>query len=226
MDRLPAGTVTFLFTDIEGSTQLWETQPDAMQEALAKHDAILREAIESNSGFIIKMTGDGIHGVFEKAIAAVQATLSAQRKLRALIHDLPIRVRMGLHTGEAELRANDYYGQALNRAARIMAVGHGGQILLSAVTAELVRENMPVEISLIDLGEHRLRDLIRPEHVYQLQALDLPEKFPPIRSIDALPNNLPVQLTSFIGRQREMQEARQLLATSRLLTLRWLKKYL
>ncbi len=219
MDRLPAGTVTFLFTDIEGSTQLWETQPDAMREALAKHDAILRETIESNRGYVIKTTGDGIHGVFEKAIAAVQATLSAQRKLQVLIHNLPIRVRMGLHSGEAELRANDYYGQALNRAARIMAVGHGGQILLSAVTAELVREHLPVEISLLDLGEHRLRDLVRPEHIYQLQAPDLPEKFPPIRSLDALPNNLPIQLTSFIGRQREMQEAKRLLTSSRLLTL-------
>jgi predicted ATPase/class 3 adenylate cyclase len=219
MDRLPEGTVTFLFTDIEGSTQLWETQPDAMREALAKHDAILREAIEANSGYIIKSTGDGIHGVFDKAIAAVQATLAAQRKLRVLIHNLPIRVRMGLHSGEAELRANDYYGQALNRAARLMAVGHGGQILLSAITAELVREHLPVEISLIDMGEHRLRDLVRPEHIYQLQAPDLPEKFPPIRSLDSLPNNLPIQLTSFIGRQREMQETMQLLTSSRLLTL-------
>ena len=219
MGKLPAGTVTFLFTDIEGSTQLWEMQPDAMQTALAKHDAILREAIESNSGYIIKTTGDGIHGVFEKAIAAVQATLAAQKKLQALIHNLPIRVRMGLHSGEAEQRANDYYGQELNRAARIMAVGHGGQILLSAVTAELVREHLPVETSLLDLGEHRLRDLVRPEHIYQLRAPDLPEKFPPIRSLNALPNNLPIQLTSFIGRQHEMQEARQLLASSRLLTL-------
>jgi len=154
MGKLPAGTVTFLFTDIEGSAQLWEMQPDAMQTALAKHDAILREAIESNSGYIIKTTGDGIHGVFEKAIAAVQATLAAQKKLQALIHNLPIRVRMGLHSGEAEQRANDYYGQELNRAARIMAVGHGGQILLSAVTAELVREHLPVGEREVRGGPH------------------------------------------------------------------------
>lgn len=219
MDRLPSGTVTFLFTDIEGSTQLWETQPEAMKYALAKHDAILRVAIESNHGYVIKTTGDGIHGVFEKAIDAVRTTLAAQRNLQASIHNLPIRVRMGLHTGEAELRANDYHGQALNRAARIMAVGYGGQILLSSVTAELVRERLPIETSLVDLGEHRLRDLIRPEHVFQLQAPDLPRNFPPLKSLNALPNNLPLQLTSFIGRQREMQEARKLLASARLLTL-------
>jgi predicted ATPase/class 3 adenylate cyclase len=219
MDRLPSGTVTFLFTDIEGSTQLWETQPEAMKDALAKHDSILREAIESNNGHVIKTTGDGIHGAFEKAIDAVQATLSAQRNLQAPINDLQIKVRMGMHTGEAELRASDYYGQALNRAARIMTVAHGGQILLSSVTAELAREHLPLNTSLLDLGEHRLRDLIRPEHIYQLQSSDLPKDFPVLTSLDILPNNLPPQLTSFIGREHEMDEARNLLSATRLLTL-------
>jgi predicted ATPase/class 3 adenylate cyclase len=219
MNDLPSGPVTFLFTDIEGSTQLWETHPEDMKDALAKHDSILQEAIKTNNGHVIKMTGDGIHGVFEKAIDAAQATLSAQRNLHSSIHKLPIRVRMGLHTGEAELRANDYYGQALNRAARIMAVGHGGQILLSTVTAELVREHLPAEISLLDLGEHRLRDLVRPEHIFQIQAPDLPRNFPSLTSLNAFPNNLPLQLTSFIGRQREMQEAGKLLDSARLLTL-------
>jgi predicted ATPase/class 3 adenylate cyclase len=219
MHNLPSGPVTFLFTDIEGSTQLWETHPEDMKDALAEHDSILQTAIKSNNGHVIKMTGDGIHGVFEKASDATQATLAAQRNLQALIHKLPIRVRMGLHTGEAELRANDYYGQALNRAARIMAVGHGGQILLSTVTAELVREHLPAEISLLDLGEHRLRDLVQPEHIFQIQAPDLPRNFPSLTSLNAFPNNLPLQLTSFIGRQREMQEAGKLLASARLLTL-------
>src|SRR5215208_5036000 len=151
MRRLPSGTVTFLFTDIEGSTQLWETHPEAMKDALAKHDSILREAIESNNGYVIKTTGDGFHAVFEKAVDAVYATLQAQRALQIPICDLQLNVRMGLHTGEAELRASDYHGQALNRAARIMSVGYGRQILISAVTAELAREHLPADVSLLDL---------------------------------------------------------------------------
>jgi predicted ATPase/class 3 adenylate cyclase len=211
--------VTFLFTDIEGSTQLWEKHPEAMRDALAQHDSILRESIESNNGYVIKMTGDGIHSVFEKAIDAVNATLMAQRKLNTPICDLQIKVRMGLHSGEEEQRAGDYHGQALNRAARIMSVGHGGQVLLSSVTAELAREHLPGNVSLLDLGEHRLKDLIRPEHIFQLHASDLPAEFPPLKSLNSLPNNLPSQLTSFIGRERQMQEAKKLLASARLLTL-------
>lgn len=219
MGRLPSGTVTFLFTDIEGSTQLWEKHPEAMRDALAQHDSILREAIESHNGHVIKMTGDGIHSVFEKAVDAVNATLMAQRNLNSPICDLQIKVRMGLHSGEAEQRAGDYHGQVLNRAARIMAAGHGGQILLSSVTAELAREHLPADVSLLDLGEHRLKDLIRPEQIFQLLALDLLKEFPPLHSLSILPNNLPSQLTSFIGREREMQEARKLLDSARLLTL-------
>ena len=219
MGRLPSGTVTFLFTDIEGSTVLWEKHPEAMRDALAQHDSILREAIESSGGQVIKVTGDGIHGVFEKAMDAVHATLAAQRSLRDPLFGLPIRVRMGLHSGEAELRAGDYFGQALNRAARIMSVAHGGQILLSSLAAELAREHLPGDVSLLDLGEHRLRDLIRPEHIFQVLASDLPGEFPALKSLNSLPNNLPPQLTSFIGREREMQDARRLLASARLLTL-------
>lgn len=219
MGNLPSGTVTFLFTDIEGSTQLWEKHSEAMKQALAQHDLILRQAIESSGGQIIKTTGDGIHGVFEKAIDAVQATLAAQRALKAPLCDLQIHVRMGLHTGEAELRAGDYHGQALNRAARIMSAGHGGQVLLSSVTAELAREHLAADVRLLDLGEHRLRDLIRPEHIFQLLAPDLPAEFPALKSLSAFPNNLPPQLTSFIGREREMSDARRLLASARLLTL-------
>jgi class 3 adenylate cyclase len=219
MGSLPSGTVTFLFTDIEGSTQLWEKHPEAMKNALAKHDSIVRAAIESNAGAVIKTTGDGVHAVFETALDAVQAALIGQRALKNPICDLQIKVRMGLHTGEAELRASDYHGQSLNRAARIMSVGHGGQVLLSSVTAELAREHLSADVTLLDLGEHRLKDLIRPEQLYQLLASDLPGEFPPLHSLNAFPNNLPSQLTSFIGRERELGEARKLLSSARLLTL-------
>ena len=226
MKNLPSGTVTFLFTDIEGSTQLWEQHPSEMRGALAQHDSILREAIESNHGHVIKTTGDGFHAVFEKAIDAICATIEAQHNLEIQAtrsaspeSSVQLRVRMGVHTGEAELRDGDYYGQSLNRSARLMSAGHGGQVLISAVTAEVAREHLPAEASLLDLGEHRLRDLIRPEHIYQLSAPQLPNDFPALRSLSTLPNNLPLQLTSFIGREREMKEANDLLAATRLLTL-------
>ena len=229
---LPIGTVTFLFTDIEGSTQLWEKYPEEMKSALAKHDSILKKAIEGNHGHVIKTTGDGIHAAFETAIDAVHSTIAAQGNLQSLVLDpslsvpppestsveLQLKIRMGLHTGEAEMRDNDYYGQTLNRAARIMAAGHGGQILLSGVTAREVSEHLPINASLKDLGEHRLKDLIRPERLFQLNAPDLPKDFPPLKSLNILPNNLPLQLTSFIGREREMKEASTLLASTRLLT--------
>lgn len=134
---LPSGTVTFLFTDIEGSTQLWEKQPEAMKSALARHDLILREAVETNHGYFIKTTGDGVHAVFSTALDAIHASVQAQCNLQAPLSDHEIKVRMGVHTGEAELRDGDYYGQSLNRAARIMSVGHGRQILLSAITASI-----------------------------------------------------------------------------------------
>ena len=219
MSKLPSGTVTFLFTDIERSTQLWEKHPEAMREALAQHDSILRETIEANRGYVIKTTGDGFHSVFEKAADAMHATLIAQRALKEPLCGLPIKVRMGLHTGEAEIRAGDYHGQALNRAARIMSAGHGGQVLLSSITADLAREQLPDDVSMLDLGEHRLKDLTRPEHLFQLLATDLFKGFPALKSLNALPNNLPPQLTSFIGRDREMQEVKKLLASARLLTL-------
>ena len=220
MIELPYGTVTFLFTDIEGSTQLWEKHPEEMKSALAKHDSILRKAIETNHGHVIKTTGDGFHAVFTTAIDGINATLTAQHNLQLLIStsSLELKVRMGLHTGEAELRGNDYYGQALNRAARMMSAGHGGQILLSSITAELAREHLPENVSLLNLGEHRLKDLIQSENIFQLLAPDLPKDFPALHSLNTLPNNLPFQVTSFIGREREMREANQLFSSTRLLT--------
>ncbi len=221
--NLPTGTVTFLFSDIENSTKLWEQYPGDMKSALARHDELVRRAIEGNGGAIIKTTGDGFHAAFPTSLGGVTAALAAQQALHAArwheIQPNQIRIRIGVHTGEAEERAGDYYGPTLNRAARLMSVGHGGQILLSFTTADLVRDELPQGTTLRDLGEHRLKDLVRSEHVFQLSHSALPLDFPPLKSIDAFPNNLPVQLTTFIGRDRELAETKKLLNGARLLTL-------
>jgi len=229
MRTLPSGTVTFLFTDIEGSTNLWEQQPEAMKAALAKHDSILKGAIESNHGQIIKTMGDGVHAVFTTALDAVSAAISAQKELVAMrpsantqnysTTNMEIKVRMGLHTGEAELRDGDYYGRALNRAARIMSIGHGGQVLVSEITGQVAREHLPGDASLLDLGEHHLKGLLGAERIYQVTAPGLQNDFPPLNSIPAATNNLPAQLTTFIGRERELKEANEKLASAKLLTL-------
>jgi predicted ATPase/class 3 adenylate cyclase len=221
--NLPTGTITFFFTDIENSTKLWGQFPDAMKAALARHDEILRQAIEEHNGTIIKKTGDGFHAAFGSGVSGIQAAIAAQQGLSAekweTIEPAKLRIRIGLHTGEAEERGGDYYGPTLNRAARLMSVAYGGQTLLSTTTTDLVRDQLPEGLSLRDLGEHRLKDLVRPEHIYQLNHPKLPSDFPPLRSIDAFPNNLPVQLTSFIGREREMEEAKERLNSARLLTM-------
>lgn len=223
VSNIPTGTVTFLFTDIEGSTKLWEQYPEAMKTALARHDQILRQSIEGNRGHIIKTTGDGVHAAFGTALDGVCAALNAQQAFQAAkwneINPHQVKIRIGLHTGEAEARAGDYYGPTLNRAARLMSIGHGGQTLLSTITADLVRDQLPSGSAVRDLGEHRLKDLVRSEHVFQLTHADLPVDFPPLKSLDAYPNNLPIQLTSFIGRERELAEAKKRLASARLLTL-------
>lgn len=222
MSAPPTGAVTFLFTDIEGSTRMWERLPEAMKPALARHDAILREAVATHGGRIVKTTGDGCHAAFASAADAIAAAAEAQHALGAeaweSIHPETIRVRMGVYTGEAEARDGDYYGPALNRAARLMSVGHGGQILISAVTAELARDRLPTGLSLRDLGEHRLKDLVRPERIFQLAGAGLRVDFAPLKSLDLIPNNLPAQLTSFVGREAEIAEARRLLGATRLLT--------
>ena len=218
MNNLPSGTVTFLFTDIVDSTPLWEKHPEAMKSALAKHDSILKEAIESNHGHVIKTTGDGVHAVFTTAIDAINAAIATQRVLQTSEFlknsEVSLRVRMGLHTGEAELRDGDYYGQSLNRAARIMSAGHGGQILISDVTAQVVREHLSADVSLLDLGEHHLKGLLHAEKIYQVNVPDLQKDFPPLNSIPTATNNLPSQLTSFIGRERELKEAKEKLFPS------------
>jgi len=220
---LPTGTVTFFFSDIEDSTHLWETYPQGMREALVRHDEILRTAVEANGGVVIKTTGDGLHAVFPTAHGAAAAAVEAQRLLAdepwsSLTEDV-LKVRMGIHTGEAQERDGDYFGTAVNRAARIMAIGHGGQVLLSSVTAALFEDLPQEEIALNNLGEVRLRGLARPEHVYQLDIRGLASAFPPLRTEAALSGNLPQQLTSFVGREKEQEEVSQLLSTARLLML-------
>ena len=217
----PTGTITFLFTDIEGSTKLWEAHPDAMRLAVARHDALLRQAVEDNGGWLFKTTGDGIAAAFALVPDALTATLAAQIALAAepWPEAVALRSRMGLHTGAAELRDGDYYGSTLNRVARLMAAGHGGQILLSDVTHELIRDSLPPDVSLLPLGKYRLKDLARPETIHQLAHPSLTAEFPPLRTLDVTPNNLPQQVTSFVGREKPLAEVAALLVKTRLLTL-------
>jgi len=190
----PSGVVTFLFTDIEGSTRRWEADAGAMRAALAAHDEVLRTAIEAQGGWLFKHTGDGVCAAFGSPRSAVDAAVSAQREL-----GLP--VRMGIATGEAELRDRDYFGAALNRAARVMEAGHGGQILLADSTAVLLSG-----VDLVDLGPRRLRDVPMPVGVFQVSAPGLRTEFPALKALDTSPGNLRPQTTSFIGRESEVAE--------------------
>jgi predicted ATPase/class 3 adenylate cyclase len=223
MAELPSGTVTFLFTDIEGSTVRWEQQPEAMQAALVRHDALVRAAIVEHGGHVVKTMGDAFHAAFSRAPDAVAAAMDAQRRLQAEawgeIVSLP--VRMSLHTGAAQERDGDYYGNVLNRAARILSAGHGGQVLLSQATYDLIRDEVPEGTKLIDLGEHRLKDLTRPERIFQLVAPDLPSEFPPPKSLEGHRHNLPVHPTVLLGRDKELVQIRELLSRDdvRLVTL-------
>ncbi|HZH98023.1 MAG TPA: adenylate/guanylate cyclase domain-containing protein, partial [Fimbriimonadaceae bacterium] len=213
----PARTLTFLFTDIAGSTRLWEADPSRMGEALPRHDHLLRRIVAENGGSVFKSLGDGLCVVFEVAPDAVRSALECQI---ALLRELPdLKVRMGIHTGAAEERDGDFFGQPLNRVQRLMSAGHGGQILLSQATAELARDQLPENASLRSLGQHRLRDLERTEHVYQLLHPAIRENFPNLNTLDFLPNNLPAQITTFIGRESERREVRALLSEHRLVTL-------
>ena len=161
MTELPSATATFLFTDLEGSTRLWEEHPEAMKVALSRHDVIFRDVVGTHGGRVVKTTGDGLHAVFATAPEATAAAVDAQRRLMAEVWTMPepLRVRMGLHTGNAETRDGDYFGSAVNRAARVAAVAHGGQVVLTSASAALVRESLPDGLELVDLGLHRLRDL-------------------------------------------------------------------
>jgi predicted ATPase/class 3 adenylate cyclase len=217
----PSGTVTFVFTDIEGSTQRWEADRPAMQLAVREHDRLLRAAVDEHGGYVFKTVGDALCATFARPQAAVAAMLAAQRALGA--QDFSgvdgLRVRAAIHTGTADEREGDYFGPAVNRVARLLAIGHGGQVLVSATTADMLHGDLPQHASLLDLGYHRLKDLSRPEQVFQLAAPDLPEAFPPLRSLDALPNNLPRQLTSFVGRDTVLADVAALVQQSALVTL-------
>ena len=219
--ELPSGTVTFLFTDIEGSTRLWESAPEAMRKALGRHDEILRWVAEAHGGFVFATGGDGFAAAFQRGGDALEAALRAQQQLSAerWPEAAPIRVRMGLHSGEVEERGGDYFGPAVNRAARVMAAGHGGQVLVSATTASLVRESLSGGVALVGVGVHRLRDLSEPEALFQLSHPDLLSTFPPLRTIDAAAGNLPTQRSSFVGRVAELDRLTGLLGERRLVTL-------
>jgi predicted ATPase/class 3 adenylate cyclase len=212
----------FLFADLEASTRHWEREPEAMRLALARHDEILGTAVTAAGGRVVKTTGDGLMAVFDSGFDCVVTCLEAQRALASASWetDEPLRVRMGAHVGAAEPRAGDFYGTAVNRAARIMAAAHGGQVLCSAAVVRLVDE-LPSGASFRDLGDHRLKDLTDPEHLFQLTHPDLPTDFPPLATLDARPNNLPVQVSEFVGRESELEAVRELLGRPavRLLTL-------
>jgi predicted ATPase/class 3 adenylate cyclase len=216
-----SGPLTFLFTDIEGSTRRWKQQTETMATDLAHHDALLRQVIEANGGHVFKHTGDGCCAVFPSASAGLSAAVAGQLALSAEQWGPggPLRARMVLHTGPAESRGGDYFGPTLNRAARLLALAHGGQTVLSLTTRELVVDDLPAGFSLRDLGEHRLADLDRPENVFQVDHPELPGHFPPLRSVESHRHNLPVALSPFVGRRAELEELVQRLDSSRLLTL-------
>ena len=217
---LPTGTVTFLFTDIEGSTRLIQELGDAYRQLLNEHRALLDEAIARYGGSVIGTEGDAVFAAFSDAASAVMASVDAQRALadHAWPEGHAIRVRMGVHAGEVTLVGGDYVGLTLHRVARITAAGHGGQVLLSDAARALAGADLPAGVELRDLGEHRLRDLTHPERLFQAVIPGLPSSFPALRTLEARPNNLPVEPTTFVGRT-EIETARRLLAGTRLLTL-------
>ncbi len=208
---------TFLFTDVEGSTRMWEQDASVMSGVLARHDAVLYEAVKSCGGEVFKTIGDAFCAVFPTPSAGLNAALAAQKNLRT--EGVPLRVRMSLHTGWAEERDDDYFGPTLNRTARILGAGHGAQILLSGVTRDALVDNLPPGVELRDLGTHRLRDLSEPVHVFHALLPGQPNNFAPLKSLTPRPTNLPASLTSFVGREREINEIDARLRRVRLLTL-------
>src|SRR5262244_179773 len=222
--NLPAGTVTFLLTDIEGSTRLWESVPEAMEVALERHNRLVTDAIESHGGVVVTSRGEGdsFFAAFPSAVAAVEAAGAGQLRLNAEAWPTgaALRVRMGLHTGEAHVQDGDYVDHApINRCARVKAAAHGGQVLVTQTTRDLVEGRLGGGFGLKRLGEFRLRDLAEPELIYQLTHADLPADFPPIRTPAERTGNLPVQVSSFIGRGRELEQTAAALAQARVVTL-------
>jgi predicted ATPase/class 3 adenylate cyclase len=216
--RLPIGTVTFLFTDVEGSTHLVQELGSTWQEVVEEHNRLMRGAVRGAGGVDVRTEGDSLFAVFQSAPAAVSAALEAQRELASRSWPAPVRVRMGLHTGEGILGGDDYVGIDVHRAARIAAAGHGGQVLLSDTTWTLIRHALPRGVTGRALGRHRLKDLPEPEELHQLVMDGLPSEFPPPRSLE-IPTNLPAPITSFVGREQVLARSEQLLQGTRLLTL-------
>lgn len=221
---LPTGTVTFLLTDVEGSTKRWEADPEAMATAIARHYEILERAISDAGGVrpVEQGEGDSVVGAFSRASDAVAAAVAAQRALAAEVWPAgaELGVRMAVHTGEAQLRdEGNYFGQAIIRCARLRSCGWGGQVLLSQTAADLVRDHLGDRVTLVDLGRHRLKDLQQPEQVWQVMADGLQSEFAPLASLDTFRHNLPVQMTPLVGRERELHELADLLAHERVLTL-------
>jgi predicted ATPase/class 3 adenylate cyclase len=210
-----------LFTDVEGSTRLWESAPSAMVAAIERHDVLVRSGVEGHGGYVFSTGGDGFGVAFARAGEAVGAAVDAQCALAGECWPIGavIRVRMGLHTGEVSERNGDYFGSAVNRAARVMALAHGGQVVASAATVDVAADTLPAEVRLVDLGEHLLRDLSRRERVFQVAAPGLGTKFAPLRSPDVLPGNLPVQPTSFVGRADELRDLAAVLGRAQLVTV-------
>lgn len=217
----PVPTVTFLFTDIEGSTRMWDDRPEVMGDALRAHDALIRDEVSQCRGSVFKHTGDGALAAFPNAADALDAAVRVQRRLRDLSFPAigSLRVRMGIHSGEVEERDGDFFGPPLNRAARLMSVAHGGQVLVSLVTERLAAGALGSEVRLRELGEYRLRDLSRTERIFQLEAQDLESEFPALATPDLVPNNLPTQMTSFVGRTSDLAEVRRMIGYSRLVTV-------
>jgi class 3 adenylate cyclase len=223
LSDLPSGVVTYLFTDIEGSTPLWARYPERMGPVLVRHDALLTAAIEAHGGSVVRSRGedDSFFAVFVRAGDATAAACAMQQAIlgEPWPADLDIKVRMALHTGESELRDHDYYGAVVNRAARLRSIAHGGQVVLSQATFELVQDALPDGVTLRDMGSHRLKGIDRPEQVFQMLHANLPSEFPPLVSLDTVRHALPTQLTRFIGRDEEIREVAGLLPTARLVTL-------
>ncbi|MGD2078261.1 MAG: adenylate/guanylate cyclase domain-containing protein, partial [Chloroflexota bacterium] len=220
LGEIPTGTVTFLFTDIEGSSRLWQAFPEQMAVNLVRHDTLLRQAIESHGGYVFKTVGDQFCAAFAHARDALDAAITSQI---ALVNEpwigAQVAVRIGIHSGSCEERDGDYFGPTVNRVARLMSIGHGGQTLLSAITLQLIGNRLPGEVVVRDLGNHRLKNLQQPEHVYQVDIQGLAGDFPPLNSLTVIANNLPLQVTEFVGRETELEETERILEQTRLLTI-------
>jgi class 3 adenylate cyclase len=222
--QFPTGTVTFLFTDIEGSTKLAQEYPEEMPELLARHNIILNQSIKMYHGFVFRIVGDSFSAAFHTASDALSAALEAQRELQnESWSPASIKVRMGIHTGSAQIiedtQGTSYQGYVtLALTQRIMSVGHGGQILISQTVHDLVKDRLLDGMELRDMGERRLQDIAHSEHIYQVAAPDLLSEFPPLATLETIHHNLPAQLTSFIGREQEIAQAQELLSSTRILT--------